>query len=613
MNIPYGLASFEQVRAEGFAYIDKTRFIERLESKVLGRLHLLFLRPRRSGKSLWLSVLEHYYDLGKQDQFDRLFGDLWIGQHPTPEKNRYLIFRMEFTQIDPKETLEAIQAQVLQLLQEAARYFCWSYQVQVPELLKLESRLKEFYSPALLLSALLKAVQRSPYRVYALIDEYDNFTNALMSLGQHELYRTITHESGFLREFYKALKEGTSTGVVARSFVTGISPVTMDDVTSGANIFSQVSLDQDLNTMTGFTHAETRALLTQHMKDIGMTLEPEVLFQELIGLYNGYRFSRRSAERVFNPDMVLHFLSHLTPPDLRPEVLIDHNVRMDLSRLKSLLYEGNKLRPDAVQVVTSILEKHATKGTPLLTFPLEDLFKNEHFVSLLYYMGMLSLPADPDIQDTLVIPNFVAKSLYWESLHTLLTQETHVSKSQTLESECITLANTGEIEALLEYVYPLLVQMLSNRDLIQLSEKNVKFLLLPFLVLSNVFLPWSEVEANHGYADLLLIQPPAIRQPRFSILLELKYVKLTVETVRYDKEGVKHKSVKPVTKRARAQAVEEKFAEGEAQIARYLSDPRIQALGGAKGWKSFTLVFEGLESLHFRAPGGMKRKLLAPS
>lgn len=431
-------------------------------------------------------------------------------------------------------------------------------------------------------------------------------------MGKHELYLSITHESGFLRELYKAVKAGTSTGVIGRIFITGVSPVTMDDVTSGANIFSQVSLDPDLNAMAGFTHPETRAMLETHFKDVGMTLDPNVVMEELVGLYNGYRFSVDTDERVFSPDMVLYYLARIRPPNGRPHVLIDHNVRMDLSRLHSLLFEGRHLRLPMVQLVERIIEHQQILGLPRPTFPLKHMFRAENFVSLLFYLGLLSLPDGASNEPVLIMPNYVAKTLYWEALHNLLHDAANLEKTQQLEEEILSMGSTGELDPLMEYIFPQLVKMCSNRDLVQLSEKNVKFMFLPFLMMTNAYLPWSEVEANHGYADLLLIPSNAYHQPRFSFILEFKYVKLTKETSRIDKEGVKHTKVTALTRDARTKAVAQAFEEGEAQIARYLSDARLMALGGKKGWKAYTLVFEGLDSLHFRAPGGQKRKLLPP-
>ena len=612
MNIPYGMASFYQIRVGAYHYVDKTPYLPRLEDKVLGRRYLMFLRPRRSGKSLWLSVLEHYYDLNKADLFDQLFGDLYIGQHPTPEKNAYLIFRLEFTGINPASSLEQMTREVMQLLQTAVEKFCRANGHRVTALNAFSARLVAFDTPSRLMTALLAVLEGSGHSLYVLVDEYDNFTNALISMGRHELYMAITHESGFLREFYKALKEGTSTGVISRIFLTGVSPVTMDDVTSGANMFKQVSLDADLNAMAGFTHAEVRAMLLQHMQDIGMTLDPDTVMADLIGLYNGYRFSPETDERVFNPDMILYFLSSLRPPEAYPRVLIDHNVRMDVSRLRSMLFErGTSPRPYAIQTVRTILETGAITGQVKPTFPLDSAFREEFFVSLLYYLGLLSLPPAGENSQGLVVPNYVARTLYWESFNTILMEQAQVSISSELERTLLSLAKSGDILPFLEYAFPLILKMLSNRDLIQMTEKNVKFLFLPLIMTTNVFLPWSEVELNHGYSDLLLIPSTAMNYPIYSFILEFKYVKTSQETRRIDREGVEHVKVRTLSKAERTRAVEKSFVDGFEQIARYKADPRLMRMGSPLGWKSFTLVFDGLDSLHIRSPEGLKRKLLS--
>lgn len=611
LNIPYGISSFALLRERNLHYVDKTQFIPRLEDATRGRFYLLFLRPRRFGKSTWLSVLEHYYDVNKASAFDALFGDLYIGQSPTPEKNSYLVFRLEFTSINPTGTLPQLIQEVLAKVRLAIKSFCAAYLSLIPELEELRQNLDREYTPAQLMLELLNIVERSSRRVYVLIDEYDNFTNALISMGKHDLYRAITHDSGFLREFYKALKEGTATGTIARMFLTGVSPVTMDDVTSGANMFSHISLEPDLNAMAGFTYDEVQTLVQKQLHDLHMTLDLQQVMQDLGWLYNGYRFSLDAHERVFNPDMILYFLKGLRPPNRYPVELIDHNVRMDITRLRSMLFDTqDQPRTQLMRRLQDIIEHGATRGSVHLSFPLDAAFREEYFLSLLYYLGMLSFPEGGPFKSGLVIPNYVVRVLFWETFQRLLLELSHVQLQSELDGFLYALAQDGDPAPFLEHVYPLMVQMLSNRDLIQLSEKNLKFLLLPFFMSTNILLPWSEVELNHGYSDLLLLPTQELDRSLSPILLELKFVKLSTETRSIRKDGVELVKTKALTKKQREAAVVRAFEEGEAQILRYQQDPRMEVLGKGRSWVTFTIVFEGLEAVYFRAPGGQLRKLL---
>src|SRR5277367_1399418 len=262
MRLPYGKSNFADLRRGGYVYADKTGFIPRLEDAEKGRHYLIFLRPRRMGKTLLLSMLEHYYDVLSAPCFDELFGGLAIAAAPTEERGRYVVLRLEMTGLTTDEGLDRLRADFQTRLHNHIHELLSRYRDRLPEVVAAFDEGVSTDAPASLMDRFLTAMRRSPYRLYLLVDEYDNFTNDLIALGAHEAYRSAVHASGFVREFYKTVKEGTATGVVGRIFMTGVSPVTLDDLTSGFNITGNVSLDADLNTLCGFDSGEVERIVT---------------------------------------------------------------------------------------------------------------------------------------------------------------------------------------------------------------------------------------------------------------------------------------------------------------------------------------------------------------
>jgi hypothetical protein len=590
MRLPYGISNFADLRRGGYVFADKTGFIPRLEDAEKGRRYLVLLRPRRMGKTLLLSILEHYYDVLSAPSFDELFGGLAIAAAPTAERGRYAILRLEMTGLRTDGGIEKLLGGYYARLSNTIRDFFSRYREHMPEAAAAFDASLSTEEPASLMDRVLRAMRQSPYRLYVLIDEYDNFTNDLIARGDHETYRSLVHASGFVREFYKVLKEGTATGVVGRIFMTGVSPVTLDDLTSGFNITSNVSLDEDLNALCGFTSEEVERIVTGVMANGGYTLDPASVVEDLRLFYNGYLFSRRAppGERVFNPDMVLYFAKGMAPPAWYPEEILDVNVRTDYGRIRRLLFtpEGAP-RGHLIEALQTVLVEGSIDARPKSSFPLERAYEESFFVSLLYYMGLLTLKEEGG-RYRLGIPNYAVRTLYWEAIAHLLEDLHDPGVNASRVEEAIgAMGRDGELGPFLEVVFTQVIRRLSNRDLIRLDEKTMKVVLLAYLSLSEEFFAWSEVELGFGYGDLVLV--PSRMQPSAQVgfLIELKYLKAG----------------------ATEAAVTARLDEADAQLRRYLADEKLGAVAAPKGWKAVSVAFVGTEGCWFRVLGGEARRV----
>ena len=382
-QIPYGWADFEAMRLERCLYVDKTRFLHELE-KVR---YAFLIRPRRFGKSCWVSLLENYYDRNREDRFDRLFADTDIGRQPTANRHRYVILRFDFSAFD--DTLET--------LRERFETYC---------LIRLRGALERnrdlFPEPVIdrilahpsidgKLNQLFEYAGEHGIPLYVLIDEYDNFANTILAYRGAEAYHSFTHGGGFYRNFFATLKAGAGHGGgVERLFITGVSPITMDDVTSGFNIGRNISLTPEFNELLGFTEAEVRGVL-QTYRDHGVFDQDVDDAMALMGeWYNGYRFAKGAANNLHNTDMVLYYVIESIPNKPEPDDLIDTNVRIDYGKLRHLLTVNRQLNGnfDLLRhlIGTGWVDSEITSG-----FPLEQLTQRENFPSLLHYFGLLSI------------------------------------------------------------------------------------------------------------------------------------------------------------------------------------------------------------------------------
>ncbi len=604
MKIPYGRSNFGEIRRGGFFYVDKTPFLPVLERAESGYGYLLFLRPRRIGKSVFVSLLEHYYDVGRADEFDALFEGLWIHGSPTPERNGYLVLSLDFSQVATDGGLDALRRSFFLAFRSRVLHFLISYQARVPYLRRIEERLDGYQDSEALLGDLMSVVSASGQRLYVLVDEYDNFANRLLSDGSQDVYESIVKRTGFVRTFYATLKAGTMSGAVSRLFVTGVSPLLLDDLSSGFNIATNASQDRALSTLAGFTRADVERALDEFL-----AARPELAGDpaladraRLLGVleqyYDGYRFSPGASARVFNSDMVLYFLSEIDRNREIPQDMLDLNARTDYQGLQRIGTLAGAAAAERRALLEAILSDGGIESDIVRQFRVRSLSSREAFVSLLMYLGMLTLSGEPSGPDRkrLEIPNRVIRELQWEHLAVMLKDQDHVAlDADDLKAALQKMAVGGDIAPFLELFHARVIKAVGLKDLRRFDEKSVKLMLLAFISLSRLFHPLSEKEFAQGYCDLFLGVSPLYPAAKFAWLLELKYL----------------------TAGAKAPAIEKAFEQAAGQVARYASDDRlVPLLTQGQTLKAGALVFVGAQKVLFRpwppAAGGEGARAKAP-
>ena len=405
-KIPYGISDFQLLTNDDYYYVDKTRFIEEIEKSPR---FLFLIRPRRFGKSLFLSMLELYYDINTRDQFENLFGKYYIGQHPTKERNSYLILKFNFAQVNPDP--EAL----IQSFEEHAAYCFDRFNVKYAHLLGedyLEGYAEAMNAGSRLEYVALRCEQKN-LPVYLIIDEYDNFTNVVLSRYGHSRYHDLTHGAGFFRFFFNKIK-GATTGAGAsfkRLFISGVSPVTLDDVTSGFNIASMITLDPRFNEVLGFTEGEVREMLEYYKAEGWWEGDTEEILDVMRKWYDNYCFAKDCTDvKMYNPDMVLYFVNYLTANRKMPDTLVDNNVRTDYKKLKYLIILDKHLNGNFSRI-KEIAEKGEIATDIQTSFPAEDLVQPGNFISLLFYFGILTIDRVERGRTVLKVPNLTIRQI----------------------------------------------------------------------------------------------------------------------------------------------------------------------------------------------------------
>lgn len=513
MKIPYGISNFEKLRKEQYLYVDKTRFIEKLDK--MGSKYLFFIRPRRFGKSLFLSTLENYYDLNNQKQFDQLYKGLYIGENPTELRNKYIILKLNFSALntDDKEKLyNSFKERVRQTIISCLNKYEMIFEDKENAINKLE-RLVDIGS---ILNMFIELVKKTDHKVYLIIDEYDHFANDIIAMGDGDFYREIIRATGFVRDFYETVKIGTES-VIDRIFITGISPVMLDDLTSGFNIATNITMNKLVNEMLGFTEGEVKGIIDQ----LDIEFNKEDLLGELRKYYNGYLFNKGGQERVYNPDMILHFFNQYLMTADYPDQLIDDNVRTDYGRLNRLI--ANEVNRE---VLEDIIVNEGIVADIITRFSFDMMYDEDYFVSLLYYMGLLTIGDIKYGKTRLVIPNHVTRVIFWEYIERRLKTEYNISYDvEEMAKSIWQMGFDGKIRPFLEYISKSILNNLSNRDLINFDEKYIKLILFSYLVTSNLYRPVSEPEVENGYIDIFLERDIRMPEVKYEWIIELKYLK----------------------------------------------------------------------------------------
>ncbi len=517
IKIPYGESDFHKVRTEEYFYQDRTAFIEKLE--LWQSSYPVFLRPRRFGKSLFVSMLHHYYGLEHRADFQTLFGDLYIGKQPTKRANNYLVLSFEFSRIDTSSH-ESTYAGFMVNVIEGARTFLYAYE--------------QFFSPediAIVLAqsspeAVVKTLfgitktKKLAHKIYLLIDEYDHFANELLSFDL-ERFKGNVSSNGFVRKFYESFKTAARDGVIDRIFITGVSPITLDSLTSGFNISSNISTNPIFHEMMGFTAAEVEALLFR--ADIPAEAI-SVLYSDLKEWYDGYLFAVNAQNHLFNPDMVLYFLQQYRIDGNYPQVMLDTNVVSDYRKVRNYFRIGGR-ETEKFELLDKLIKDGYIDFPLTQLFNLEAEFTDNDFLSLLYYMGMLSYREQSMVGWRCEIPNYVIKKLYFEYFASIFLANTRFEKSTRPIMQAITdLIGEANPEPFFKVVEHVLSENHSNRDEMVYGEKHLQTLMIGLLCPYESYFIHSEYESRRAYPDIFLEKKPNTIV-KYEIVLELKYVK----------------------------------------------------------------------------------------
>ncbi|MCK6605226.1 MAG: ATP-binding protein [Ignavibacteriaceae bacterium] len=515
-KLPSKSSNYADLVQSGAFYADKTAFIRKLED--LSDKFIVFLRPRRFGKSLFLSVLEHYYGIQHKERFGELFGEYYIGQpeNTTELRNSYHILRFDFSGIstgNPENTKKSFIHKLRKgFLELHANYGIFDKEI-------IENPENE---PADYFLIVLSEIhsQAPDLKIYLLIDEYDHFTNEVFAFSNDQ-FLDIVSKNGWVRKFYEVVKQFTANSVIKRFFATGVTPVTLDSLTSGFNIALNISLYREFNSLAGFTESELKNLISETLPD-DVSIISEGIYEELRFWYNGSRFSGDADQKLYNPQMIIGYLNNYYLSGQKPDQMTDPNVVSDYRKIASVLeflpFEQSDELISEVTRTDSITERLTVQ------FNFELPYGKTEAVSLLYYNGLLSIDSVRFGVYRFVIPNYLIKTIYWEYFRYLFEKRNNLRFDTGKTDQAIfQLSSESSIDKLTGYVAEVM-RGLSNRDLQNFSEKSLKMIFMTILTGTNAYYVQSEAETKSGYADLI-IRRTGINPGRHDFLIELKYVK----------------------------------------------------------------------------------------
>ena len=567
-RIPYGMQNFEDVIKEDCYYVDKTPFIEQIEES---NKYFFFIRPRRFGKTLTLSMLENYYDINKKDKFDEIFGKLYIGQNPTPEHNTYLIIHLNFAEVaagldDYKDGLDNHCSLVF-------NFFCDIYAHILPA--DTKEGMEKLTDAVSQLRFLCQKCQEVGKKIYLFIDEYDNFTNMILAHEEHLVrYRNQTHREGYLRQFFNTIK-GAAGNTLGRVFVTGVSPVTMDDLTSGFNIGTNYSLSPDFNEMTGFTEEEVRKMLDYYGSVLPFNHTTDELIKVMKPWYDNYCFAedRYGETTMYNSVMVLNFVDNYIRSNYQiPKKMVETNIRIDYDKLRMLIRHDKEFAHDA-SIIQQLVTQGFVIGTLNENFPAERINDPDNFLSLLFYFGMVTIDGTYKGETKFIIPNEVVRDqMYTYLLDTYKENDLvydRYSKGK-LESK---LAYDGQYKPYFEYIADCLKKYSSQRDK-QKGEAFVHGFTLAMTSQNKFYRPISELDNDGGYADIFLSPLCDIYKDMVdSYIIELKYSKSQTTD----------------------EQVKKLFEEASAQISRYADSDMVREAVKTTKLHKLVVIYRGAE------------------
>ena len=566
--LPYGMMNFADIRLDNYYYVDKTSFIPVIEQS---DRFFFFIRPRRFGKSLTLNMLQHYYDVRTRDKFDALFGDLYIGKHPTRDRNSYLVLYLNFSGISGE--LHNYRQGLDAHCNTSFDYFCDIYAEYLPKGIK--EVLNEKAGAVEQLDYLYHQCELAGQQIYLFIDEYDHFTNAILSDAESiHRYTEETHKEGYLRAFFNRVKAGTYSSI-KRCFITGVSPVTMDDLTSGFNIGTNYSLTPKFNAMMGFTEDEVREMLTYYSTKAPFHHTVDELIELMKPWYDNYCFAQECYDQptLYNSNMVLYFVkNYIDNNGKAPRNMIESNIRIDYEKLRMLIRKDKEFAHDASIIQTLVSQGYIT-GELKDGFPAANIVDSDNFVSLLYYFGMLTVSGTFEGKTKLIIPNQVVREqLYTYLLNTYNEADLSFNNHEKDELSSA-LAYDGAWQSYFDYIADCLKCYASQRDK-QKGESFVHGFTLAMTAQNRFYRPISEADTQSGYVDIFL-SPMLEIYPDMShsYIIELKYARYK------DPES----------------RVEELRAEAIAQTNRYADTDRVKNAIGTTQLHKIVVVYKGME------------------
>lgn len=540
--LPYGISNYVQVRREGLFLVDKTMYLERMERA--GNF-LFLIRPRRFGKSLFLSMMESYYDIEAKGDFDTLFGDTYVGSHPTPERNAYQVLSLDFSIAGGN--IDELQENVNGYLDVIYGSFVSKYAKYYPE--DYVRKYEEQKSTSDRMNYVHNAFKRYNVKSYLIVDEYDNFTNNVLNKHGEAVYHAMTHAEGFYRELFKRFKPSFT-----RILMMGVSPVTMDDVTSGYNIATALTLEKQFNEMLGFSDDEVRQIIRYYNEVGAFSLDEEETLKTMRPWYDGYCFSEYGnveGHHVFNTDMVLYYLKSFLLNGEAPTEMVDPNTKTDYAKLDRVV-RLDKIDGDRKGVLLEIAQRGYTYGRVKRSFPANQLTDPNMFKSLLFYYGMVTIQGIEEGLPILGIPNNNVREQYYNYM-LVEYNKIHPLKIGDLDDAFRFAAYRGQWREMMECICRQYHDTTSVRSLIE-GERNLQGFMNALLTLNPYYLTCPEVELNHGYCDFFLM-PDLERYPdiRHSYIIELKYLPMTATQAEAEKQW--HEAVEQIRGYAQGQVV----------------------------------------------------------
>ncbi len=525
-KIIYGESNFKKVKINNdYLYIDKTKHIEKLER--LNESFLIFLRPRRFGKSLFLSTLQYYYDENSADEFEAIFNNTYIGKNPTPLKSSYRILFFEFSGINTDSGMDIIYEGFKDNIKSAIyRYFSnYGYDIS-------RESLNDIETPTGLLKYFFDIVKSD--KIYLLIDEYDQFANAILAYSMEDFLKIVS-KGGFVRSFYEVIKGATQTGTVQKMFITGVTPITLDSLSSGFNIVSNISNEENFNEMAGFTQEEVDYSLEESIFKVCLDIDKDELIEKIKTWYNGYLFNEKANSRVYNSTLINYFISKYDYKRCTmPTKMLDSNVASDYRAIMKLFNIGDSERN--YKILQELIENGTITGVIKDRYDLNQSFKEDDFITLLYSMGFITIQNE-DFGEILefCIPNYVIKILYFNYFAVELKERNNLAISFDSRRPLIELArgNLEPFKAQLDEV----IKILSNRDHYGFTEKHFQVISLALLSFADFYFIDSQPELNNKYPDILLIGRDN-KVPN-NYLFELKWKKEKDNYQTIEKDGIK--------------------------------------------------------------------------